>query len=115
MSNGSIRAWKAFRVDRQGRLRFLFRAHAGTSVVPRGTWVEAKARWVHEANSRRYRAGFHCFRDWQAVLAFQKLTKGKYVIREVLAADLRRKPQTRAGSWLARRLFVPKEEGHDDS
>ena len=111
MSNGSTRAWKAFRVDRQGRLRFLFRAHAGTSVVPRGIWLEAKARWVREANSRIYRAGFHCFRRWEDVVRFQKLTKRKYVILEVLVADLRLKPQNRAGSWLARRLFVPKEEG----
>ena len=114
MSKGSIRTWKAFRVDKQGRLRFLFQTHNGTSLVPIGVWLEARAIWVREADSRRYRAGFHCFRDWQAVLAFQKLTKGKYVVREVLVADLRRKPQTRAGSWLARRLFVPKEEGHDD-
>ena len=111
VSNGSIRAWKAFRVDRQGRLRFLFRAHAGTSVVPRGTWLEAKARWVREAAGRKYRAGFHCFRRWEDVVRFQKLTKGKYVIREVLVADLRLKPQNRAGSWLARRLYVPEKVG----
>jgi len=112
VSNQAIRAWKAFRVDRRGQLRFLFRAHAGTSVVPRGIWVEAKARWVREgAAGRKYRAGFHCFRNWQAVLAFQKQTKGKYVIREVLVADLHRKPRTRAGSWLARRLYVPEKVG----
>lgn len=102
-----IRVWKAFRVDKKGRLRFLFQTHAGTTVVPQGTWLEAKAHWVSEADSRRYRSGFHCFRDWKAVLAFQKLTKEKYVIREVQAAGLRQKPRSRAGSWIARYLYVP--------
>ena len=110
MPRQSIRAWKAFRLDQQGRLRFLFQAHAGTTLVPVETWLEAKARWVQEADSRKYRSGFHCFRDWEAVLAFQKLTKGKYVIREVLVAGLRQKPRSRTGSWLARRLYVPETE-----
>ena len=112
MSNQAIQAWKAFRVDRKGRLRFLFRPHAGTGLVPIGTWVEAKAHWVREgAAGRKYRAGFHCFRDWESVLAFQRLTKRKYIIRDVLVADLRRKPHTRAGSWIARRLYVPEKVG----
>lgn len=109
MSPKSTQAWKAFRLDEQGRLRFLFKAHAGTTLIHRGAWLKAKARWVREADSRTYRAGFHCFREWEAVLAFQKRTKGKYVIQKVLVAGLRRKPHTRTGSWLARCLYVPPE------
>jgi len=102
-----VRGWKAFRLDRQGQLRFLFHAHKGTTVVPVGAWLEAKARWVSDAG-RPYRSGFHFFRKWDDVLNFHRQTKEKYVVMTVLVAKVRPKPRTIAGSWIARYLYVPK-------
>lgn len=113
MPRKSIRAWKAFRRDNRGRLRFMFHPHGETSVVPLGTWLETKARWVHNPGKKikgtAYRAGFHCFLRRADADRFEKLTKGKYLIRPVLVSGVWPKPRSRVGSWLTRRLFVPKE------
>jgi hypothetical protein len=112
MLNASTKAWKAFKLDRQGRLRFLFHTHAGTSIVPLGTWMEAKSRWVRDASNhdRAYRSGFHIFRRLEDVVNFQNLTKGKYIVLPVLVANVWQKPHSRVGSWIAYRLYVPKTE-----
>ena len=110
MPERSVRAWKAFRVGRQGRLRFMFHPHAGSTVVPLSVWLESQAKWVtnpgKKAGQKHYRAGFHYFRDWESIIAFQKLTKWKYVIRPVLVSGVHPKPRTNVGSWLARHLYV---------
>ena len=61
MPNYAI-GFKAFRIDDQGRLRYLFRAHEGTSLVQLDTWMTAKQKWVREAQGRKYRSGFHFLR-----------------------------------------------------
>jgi hypothetical protein len=100
---------KAFRVDQQGRLRFLFHAHNGSSVVPVGEWIEAKAKWASEGQRRRkYRCGFHFFPVGADMRAFNALTKGKYRIVRVRVEDVRPKPRSSVGSWLARRIYVPR-------
>lgn len=114
MPRRSTRAWKAFRRDNRGRLRFMFHPHGETSVVPLGTWLESKSRWVHNPGKKEIgkacRSGFHCFLRREDANRFEKLTRGKYVILPVLVTDVRLKPRTNVGSWLARRLFVPKEK-----
>ncbi|MEX0888120.1 MAG: hypothetical protein WDZ67_01975 [Patescibacteria group bacterium] len=100
-------------MDQKGRLRFLFHPHAGTSVVQFNTWMECKARWVRNPGKRgqkAFRAGFHFFPKEESAAKFQKLTKGKYLILPVLVAEVRPKPRTNVGSWLARYLFVPEKE-----
>lgn len=102
--------WKAFRLDAQGRLRFLFHAHAGTSVVPFDTWIEAKAKWVIDGQRQtKYRSGFHFIREPRHIERFNRLTKNKYVFLRVRVRGIRPKPRTSVGSWLAREIFVPKE------
>src|SRR3990172_12044783 len=110
MPKKSIRAWKAFRRDKQGRLRFLFHPHAGTSIVPFGTWLEAKARWVanpgkKRRSNKRFRAGFHFFPHREDADKFEKLTEGKYIILPVLVSDVRPKPRTNVASWLPPRFY----------
>ncbi|GEM_PF-6228151 len=110
MADQHIRAWKAFRLDKQGRLRFLFHGHAGTTLVPVGTWLEAKAHWVRDSgdrNQKAYRAGFHCFPRREDADRFEKRIRGKYFILPVLVSAARPKPRTNVGSWLARYLLVP--------
>lgn len=119
MGPKAIRAWKAFRQDEKGILRFLFHPHNGTSVVSFDTWLTAKARWVanpgkKRRSTKRFRAGFHFFRDQEAVRNFKKLTKGKYIVLPVLVSKVRPKPRTIVGSWLARYLFVPRAKEADE-
>jgi hypothetical protein len=57
-----IAGYKAFRIDEKGRLRFLFHAHKGSSIVPLDEWITAKRRWGREAKGRKYRVAFHFLR-----------------------------------------------------
>jgi len=99
--------YKAFRLRKDGGLGFLFHGHEGSRAVPRGVWLRARARWVRNGRVRRYRAGFHCFPDSDSASAFLILTRGKYVLRRVMAGGLRPKPRSNAGAWLAREILVP--------
>lgn len=107
-----VKAWKAFRRDNKGFLRFLFHTYEGTSLVPLDEWIETKRPWVKDGTSKRkYRSGFHFLRTQRDIDRFQKLTKYKYEVREVLVMEIEPKPRTSVGSWLARRIKVP---SHDD-
>jgi hypothetical protein len=102
-----MKAWKAFRLDREGRLRFLFHTYKGSSLVPLNQWIETKRPWVKDGSRQtKYRAGFHFFPDINNRGRFDKLTKNKYFIIEVEVEDIEPKPRTVVGSWLAKRLFV---------
>lgn len=99
--------WKAFRRDALGQLRFLFHAHAGSSVVPLDVWIAAKARWVTDGQrQRKYRSGFHFIRDERHIERFNRLTGGKYVFLPVQVRGIRPKPRTTVGSWLAREIRI---------
>jgi hypothetical protein len=99
---------KAFRLDASGRLRFLFHAHAGSSIVPLDVWITAKARWVTDGQrQKKYRSGFHFIRDERHIERFNRLTKSKYVFLPVQVRDIRPKPRTTVGSWLAREVRIP--------
>jgi hypothetical protein len=98
-------AHKAFRV-KDGKLHFLFRGHEGSTTVPTDTWLRSKAKVVRDGRGRSYRAGFHILMEPEAIAKFDKLTKGKYVIRKVMAMDIHPKPGSRTGVWLARWIFV---------
>jgi hypothetical protein len=101
--------WKAFRLDAQGRLRFLFHAHAGSSVVPLNAWISSVARWVTDGQrQKKYRSGFHFIHEEHHIERFNRLTKNKYVFVRVRVRSIRPKPRTSVGSWLAREIFVPK-------
>jgi hypothetical protein len=101
------RGTKAFRVDGKGRLRFLFHAHQGSSVVPLDRWIETKRPWVTDGSRQKmYRAAFHFLRDRDRVEKFDRLTQGKYVMIPIKAQGAERKPRTNVGSWLARKIFV---------
>lgn len=102
-----IRVWKAFRFDKNGRLRFLFHTYKGSSLVPIGRWLETKSVWVRDGKSRKYRSGFHFFLDVDDAEKFITLTKGKYVMIEVDVDIMREKPNSSTKSWLAKRLHVP--------
>jgi hypothetical protein len=41
-----MNAYKAFRVDKNGKLRFLFHTYKGSSLVPLDQWITANQRWV---------------------------------------------------------------------
>lgn len=103
-----MEAWKAFRVDKNGRLRFLFRTYKNSSLVPLNKWIETKRPWVQDGSGYRskYRAGFHFFPKAEDSKRFEKLTKGKYITILVEVEDLEPKPRSSAGSWLAKRLLV---------
>jgi hypothetical protein len=100
MPNYAI-GYKAFRTDSNGRLRYLFRAHEGTSLVQ---------KWVREAQGRKYRSGFHFLRTDEHIEKFMKLTKNKYVFIPVHVRNIRPKPRTSVGSWLAQEIRIP---GHE--
>jgi len=108
MPNYAI-GFKAFRIDNQGRLRYLFRAHEGTSLVQLDTWMTAKQKWVREAQGRKYRSGFHFLRTDEHIEKFMKLTKNKYVFIPVHVRNIRPKPRTSVGSWLAQEIRIPRE------
>ena len=97
--------WKAFRNEKDG-LHFLFRGHEGSTRAPLRAWLTSKAGWVRDGGGRKYRAGFHFMKDWNDALKFNKLTKGKYVFRLVEVRDVRLKPGSRTGIWLARGIFI---------
>jgi hypothetical protein len=101
-----MKAWKAFRIDGKGRLRFLFHTYKGSSLVPLGEWMETKSPWVNEGRSKKYRAGFHFFRRMEDTEVFRSRTKNKYIILPVKVDDIRQKPRSSVNSWLAKRLFV---------
>lgn len=103
----TITGLKAFRVDDRGRLRFLFHAHEGTSVVPLDRWIETKRPWVTDGQRQKmYRSAFHFLREPERVANFNRLTKGKYVMIPIRARGVEPKPRTNVGSWLARKIFV---------
>ena len=112
--------WKAVRVSSCGSiwrgtvvptLRFLYHTHNGSAVIPRGVWLEAKAKWVHNPGKkiagRSYRAGFQYLKTRADVRAFDKLTKGKYSFIKVQVRQVWRKPTEGSKSMMARFLFVP--------
>jgi hypothetical protein len=103
-----ITALKAFRIDNQGRLRYLFRAHDGSSLVEFDTWLLAKRKWVREAAGKKYRSGFHFLRHEKDIEKFMKLTKNKYVLIPVHVRNIRPKPRTSVGSWLAQEIRIPR-------
>lgn len=99
--------WKAFRIGKDGKLRFLFHTHNGTSVVPFNQWIEAKQKWVKDGSrAKKYRSGFHYFHDPNDIARFNKLTKNKYRIFIVNVRDVWQKPNSSVKSWLAKRLYV---------
>jgi hypothetical protein len=98
-------AYKAFRIDNKGQLRFLFHTYKGSSLVPLNQWIETKRPWVKEGK-KRYRAGFHFFPKIEDCKRFDKLTKGKYIIIPVEVEDIEPKPRSSVGSWLAKKLLV---------
>ncbi len=100
--------FKAFRVDSNGVIHFLFHAHNGSSKVIFNKWLEAKAKWVIDGSrATKYRSGFHFLRTEADVEKFKKLTKNKYVILPVYLKNIRKKPRTNVGSWIGRYLYVP--------
>lgn len=106
-----MKAQKAFRVDGQERLRFLFHAHEGSSLVPFNQWLTAKRRWVKDGTSKRkYRSGFHFFPRGADMATFAALTKQKYIILPVRVRDVAPKPGSSVGSWIAREIYIPRPE-----
>jgi len=103
-----MKAWKAFRIDKQGKLRFLFHTYKGNSIVPIGQWIETKRKWVSEGSNpkRKYRAGFHFFPSIEASKRFERLTKNKYLILPVLVDGTWPKPHSSVGTWLAKRIYI---------
>jgi len=100
--------WKAFRVDSRGRVRFLFHAHDGSSIVPFNTWIRSKARWVTDGQrQKKYRSGFHFLVETERIDKFDRLTKGKYIFLQVQVRNARPKPRTNVGSWIAQEILVP--------
>ena len=113
MAPKKVRAWKAFRVDSQGRLRFMFHPHQGTTIVPFGVWLKTKARWVRNPGKRRgkaFRSGFHCFLNRRGMAAFKKVVKKEYVVLPVWVRGLRPKPRTIVNAYLAQEIYVTKPE-----
>jgi hypothetical protein len=105
-----IVGYKAFRIDERGRLRFLFHAHNGSSIVPLDRWITTKRRWGREAKGKKYRVAFHFLKYKEDIARFDKLTKGKYLIFPVKVKNVEPKPRTNVGSWLATHLYVPRIE-----
>ena len=103
---GYIEAYKAFKVE-NSTLKFMFKAHEGTRIVPINRWLKAKQKVVSDGTGRQYRAGFHCFLDIEAVHRFVKQTKGKYLIVIVKVKGVRPKPNSTAKAWLAKELLIP--------
>ncbi|KKW25134.1 MAG: hypothetical protein VE99_C0003G0059 [candidate division Kazan bacterium GW2011_GWC1_52_13] len=117
MASKKVRAWKAFRVDSKDRLRFMFHSHQETTIVPFGVWLKTKARWVRNPGKRRgkaFRAGFHCFLNKERIASFQKLTDKKYVVLPVWVRNLRPKPRTIVGAYLAQELYVPQPKEKEE-
>ena len=106
------KGFKAFRLDKDGNLRFLFHTHDGSSLVPFNTWITTKRIWVSNPGEkkRKYRAGFHFMPKIDDMEKFDNLTKGKYVIFPVKFKDIEPKPRTSVGSWLATSMYVDKVE-----
>jgi len=108
----TVTGWKAFRgPDEEGRwdgksLHFLFHGHGGSRLVPMDRWLHAKARRVRDGRGRWYRSGFHFLERVEDALAFDRLTKGKYVFFLVEARRTRPKPRSRAGIRLAQDIKV---------
>jgi len=106
MPNFTI-GYKAFRIDNKGQFRYLFHAHDGSSVVQFDTWMIAKKKWVREAAGKKYRSGFHFLRFEEDIEKFMKLTRYKYVLLPVHVRNIRPKPRTSVGSWLAQEIRIP--------
>lgn len=103
---------KAFRVDKQGRWRFLFHTYNDSSLVPFDCWLKTKQPWVSDGTrQRKYRAGFHFFPKGADMRVFQALTKTKYPILSVRVRGARPKPRSSVGSWIAREIYIPRPEG----
>jgi hypothetical protein len=107
---------KAFRIDKEGQLRFLFHAYKApggraSSLVPFDCWIETKRPWGSEGKrKKKYRLAFHFLRDPERIENFQKLTRGKYVLIPISVSDIEPKPRSSVGSWLARRIRVDSDE-----
>jgi len=113
MKNGEIKnnfmkeiitGYKAFRLNKDNKLCYLFKTHNGSSTVELDTWL--KTKWVSESNGKKYRSGFHFLRDNNSIEAFNKLTKGKYVFIPVQCRSVEAKPRSRSNSWLAVEIFI---------
>lgn len=102
--------YKAFRVDKKGRLRFLFHTYKGSSLVPTYCWIEAERKLVSNRgtpkNPRKFWSGFHYFSNKKDAEKFNVLTKGKYIILPIYVMSTCSKPKTRVGSRLAKELWV---------
>ena len=71
-------------------------------------WIETKRPWVNDGRrKKKYRSAFHFLRDKEDIPKFNTLTKNKYIILPIKALGVEKKPQTRVGSWLAKKIFVP--------
>lgn len=108
MAQEIIVGWKAFRMD-CGRFYFLYHTHNGSSLVPVNEWLVTKQKWVHNPGSgkhKKFRSGFHFFKDRESVKKFNSMTNNKYVIKEILAKGIWKKPRTTVGSYLAKSIFI---------
>lgn len=97
--------FKAFRI-KNNKLCFLFHGYNGSLEVPIGRWLTTKQRRVRDGRGRYYRSGFHFMHDMDAALNFNQLTKGKYEWRAIEAKNIRPKPGSRTGIWLAQKIRV---------
>lgn len=103
--------YKAFRVYKKGKLRFLFHTYKGSSLVPTHCWIEAEVKLVsnrgtYKKTPNKFWSGFHYFVNKEDAEKFNVLTKGKYLILPVYVSGTWRKPRSRVGSRLAKELWV---------
>ena len=71
-----MRAWKAFRKDKNGKLLFLFHALNGSRKVETGKWIKAAQKLVKDGSgSQEYISGFHVFLKEEEIPKWLKKTK----------------------------------------
>ena len=108
-----IKAYKVFRLDNQDRLRFLFHAWNGSSLVHHDTWLHAEFKTVRDGtNGRYYQSGFHVFladdmpKDWRKIFK-----KNDRILVPVMVEDIRPKDHAKQNMWLADWLYVANTHG----
>lgn len=81
-----MKAWKAFRLDKNNNLLFLFHGLHGSRKVPTNTWILAERKWVQDGEkSQQYMSGFHIFLHESEIEKWKKRTKLPSVVLPVEA------------------------------
>ncbi len=101
-----MKAFKAFRVDKNNNLLFLFHGLNGSRKVPTNTWITAQQKLVTDGSgARKYKSGFHVFLNEEEIPKWLRKTKLPSLILPVEVEGVRPKWSNK-NIGVARKLLV---------